>query len=100
MASDTSSDDRAHDIEVALGSNELVIRNRYQVLSFVNDIGIGVLFVVGSLLFLREATSLIGTWFFVFGSVQLLIKPGIRLSRHVHLKRFDTERQRKRIFDE
>jgi hypothetical protein len=70
-----------------VGHEELVIRRRYEVLSTLNDILIGIWFLVGSILFFSEATTYTGTWFFVVGSVELLIRPGIRLARRVHLQR-------------
>ena len=70
-----------------LGSRELVIRRRYEVLSIVNDILIAVWFTVGSVLFFSDALTYTGTWFFVVGSVELLVRPAIRLTRQVHLQR-------------
>ncbi len=78
------------DLDIPLGRDELVIRNRYETLSTANDFLIGVMFVVGSVLFLSESTSTVGTWFFIVGSVQLLIRPSIRLARRVQLQRFDS----------
>lgn len=43
------------------------------------------LFVVGSVLFFREATTPIGTWMFLIGSVFFGLKPTIRLIREIHL---------------
>ena len=86
--------DRNTDIDVPVGRDEIVIRNRYETLSIVNDVLIGVLFVVGSVLFLWESTSIVATWFFIAGSVQFLVRPGIRLARRVHLKRFGAGRDR------
>lgn len=42
-------------------------------------------FIVGSVLFFSESTTVAGTWLFLAGSVQLLVRPVIRLSRRVHL---------------
>lgn len=53
---------------VHIGHDELVIRQRYEVISIINDL-------------------LIGIWF-VIGSVELLIRPTIRLVRRLHLQRF------------
>ncbi|WP_413319101.1 YrhK family protein [Agrococcus sp. 1P02AA] len=83
------------DLEIPVSrSDEIVIRNRYETLSILNDVLIGILFVVGSVLFLSESTSQVGTWFFVVGSAQFLLRPVIRLSRRFHLKRFGPERDR------
>lgn len=70
-----------------IGHEELVIRRRYEVLSIINDILVGLWFLVGSILFFSAETTYVGTWFFVIGSVELLIRPGIRLARRVHLQR-------------
>lgn len=70
-----------------LGHEELVIRRRYEVLSIVNDILVGLWFLVGSILFFSAETTYVGTWFFVIGSVELLIRPVIRFARRVHLQR-------------
>ena len=89
MADSENSQDPT-DLDIPLGRDELVIRNRYETLSTANDFLIGVMFVVGSVLFLSESTSTVGTWFFIVGSVQLLIRPSIRLARRVQLQRFDS----------
>ncbi len=71
-----------------LGREELVIRKRYEALSISNDVLIGLWFLVGSCLFFSETTATAATWLFVVGSVEMLIRPVIRLARHVHLRRF------------
>lgn len=67
--------------------HELVIRQRYETLSIVNDILIGLWFTIGSVLFFWEATTTIGVSLFLVGSVELLVRPAIRLTRRLHLKR-------------
>lgn len=76
-----------HRLVFHIGHGELVIRRRYEVVSILNDLLIGVWFVIGSILFFNEDTSRAGTWLFLIGSIQLLIRPGIRLARSVHLQR-------------
>ncbi len=76
-----------HDLTLRLGSDELRVRGLYETISIVNDVMVALWFVIGSLLFFSESTTTVGTWFFLFGSVQLLIRPVIRLSRRVHLGR-------------
>lgn len=44
-------------------------------------------FVAGSVLFFSESTTTAGTWLFLVGSIQLMIRPLIRLGRRVHLTR-------------
>ncbi|GAA5225642.1 YrhK family protein [Paeniglutamicibacter antarcticus] len=71
-----------------LGHEELVIRQRYETISIVNDLLIGTWFLVGSFLFFSPSTAYAATWLFVFGSVEMLIRPTIRFVRRVHLRRY------------
>ncbi|MGH3308990.1 MAG: YrhK family protein [Streptomyces sp.] len=70
-----------------VGREELVIRQRYELASTANDILIALWFLVGSIMFFSEAWTTPGTWCFVFGSVELMIRPVLRLFRHTHLQR-------------
>lgn len=72
---------------VEFGEHELIIRQRYEVISIVNDILIGLWFVVGSILFFFDSLVYAGTWLFVIGSVEMLVRPTIRLTRRIHLGR-------------
>jgi hypothetical protein len=74
-------------LTLTIGHDELVIRRRYEVLSIINDILVALWFIVGSVLFFSDATTVAGTWCFLAGSVELLIRPLIRLSRAVHVRR-------------
>lgn len=70
-----------------VGHEEIVIRQRYEVASILNDFLIAMWFAVGSVFFLFHNLVLPGTWLFVIGSVQLAIRPTIRLTRRIHLRR-------------
>lgn len=74
-------------ITVTIGHEELVIRRRWEVVSIINDMLIAVWFIIGSVLFFREDTTTTGTWLFLAGSVELLIRPAIRLARRIHIHR-------------
>ncbi|MFE9338882.1 YrhK family protein [Streptomyces sp. NPDC007063] len=74
-------------LTVQIGHEELVIRRRYATASIVNDILIALWFIVGSVMFFSEAWTEPGTWCFLLGSVELLVRPVIRLGRHIHLRR-------------
>lgn len=74
-----------NDLTFTIGREEVVIRGRYETLSIVNDIMVALWFIAGSVLFFSESTTVAGTWLFLVGSVQLLIRPVIRLARRVHL---------------
>ncbi|RZT89024.1 YrhK-like protein [Pseudonocardia sediminis] len=79
--------DAASPITITIGHDELIIRRRYEALSIVNDILIAIWFTIGSILFFSDATTYAGTWLFLAGSIELLIRPVIRLTRQVHLRR-------------
>lgn len=75
------------DLTLRIGPDELRIRGLYETISIVNDVMVALWFIVGSILFFSESTTVVGTWLFLAGSVQLLIRPVIRLGRRVHLGR-------------
>ncbi|GAA1735316.1 YrhK family protein [Brachybacterium phenoliresistens] len=79
-------------IELRLGDRELEISDRYETASIANDVLIGLWFIVGSVLFFSEQLATAGTWLFLIGSVQMTIRPVIRLARRVHLRRLSGER--------
>lgn len=85
----TSSTDPGGDnrMTIRIGADELVIRHKYEVASIANDLLIALWFAIGSILFFSEATTTAGTWLFLLGSVQLMIRPALRLTRRVHLAR-------------
>lgn len=74
-------------LTIRLGRDELVIRRRYENASVVNDILIALWFITGSIMFFSDAWTIPGTWCFLLGSTELLIRPVIRLSRQIHLQR-------------
>ncbi len=75
------------DLHVVAGREKIVVEKRYEVASIVNDFMIGAWFLAGSILFFWQTTMETGTWFFVMGSAQLIIRPAVRLIRHIHMKR-------------
>jgi hypothetical protein len=70
-----------------IGKEELVVRQRYEAASIANDVLIAVWFLIGSIMFFSPDWTTTGTWCFVFGSVELMIRPALRLSRHLHLQK-------------
>ena len=88
MASDPSTPSDPAEMDLHIGREELTIRNRYEVLAIMNDLLIAVFFIVGSALFFSTSTETAGVWLFLLGSIAMLIRPLIQLSRRVHLQRF------------
>lgn len=76
-------------INVSIGNHEIIIGKRYGLIYTVNDILIAIWFIIGSILFFSDKTETVGTWFFLLGSLELLIRPVIRIIRNSHLKRIN-----------
>ncbi len=81
----------APELDLRIGRDEIVIRNRYAAASIANDVLIAVWFVAGSALFFDESTTYLATWFFLIGSVEFLVRPVIRLARMFHVRRLRGE---------
>lgn len=78
---------QARPLTLNLGPEQLVVNRRYEVASMLNDILTGLWFVVGSIFFFYDSMQIPATWLFLIGSIQLLIRPIIRIVRDVHLRR-------------
>ncbi|MGI5348010.1 YrhK family protein [Streptomyces sp. CA-250714] len=70
-----------------IGKEELVVRQRYEAVSIANDVLVAVWFLIGSIMFFSPEWAGPGTWCFVFGSVELMIRPVLRLTRQLHLQK-------------
>ncbi|MFL3649753.1 MAG: YrhK family protein [Pseudoalteromonas sp.] len=57
----------------------MTIQRRYEALGAFNDFLIAVWFLIGSFFFLNDSLIESGTWLFIVGSAQLLIKPVLKL---------------------
>ena len=74
-------------LTLRIGQERLVIQRRYEVISIANDFVIALWFLVGSILFLFHQFERAAIWLFILGSFQFLIRPSIRLVRHIHLRK-------------
>jgi hypothetical protein len=87
---DTDQDpDSGHEggpISITLGDREIVLRQRYELLSIINDILIFVFFTVGSVAFYWHELFNLGVTLFVVGSAMLGVRPIIRFSRRIQLR--------------
>lgn len=85
---DVANEGVAHkDIDIRIGNDEFIIRQRYDALGAFNDLLIAVWFLIGSFFFLNDNLVTDGTWLFILGSAQLLIKPVIKLASLIHINR-------------
>lgn len=74
---------------VDIGSKKVVIQKRYKVLGAVNDLLIAIWFLTGSILFFFDSMMTGGTWLFVAGSLQLLMRPALTLAELIHIRKAD-----------
>ncbi|MBO6198320.1 MAG: YrhK family protein [Psychrobacter sp.] len=70
-----------------IGQRHIIIQRRYEALGALNDLLIAIWFLIGSFFFLNESLTQDGTWLFIVGSAQLIIKPLIKLMSLVHVKK-------------
>lgn len=94
-----SGHEESSDLTIRVGREELIIRRRYEAASIVNDVMIAVWFIVGSAMYFSEELATVGTWCFLAGSIELLIRPLIRLSRLIHLQRLGGRQPREASHD-
>lgn len=75
------------EFDINLKNRHIAIQRRYDFLSTLNDLLIAVWFLIGSFFFLNDALVQSGTWLFIVGSAQLLIKPAIKMTSLIHVER-------------
>lgn len=80
------------EIDFDIGRYEVIIGRRYGFFYTLNDILIAIWFIIGSILFFWDVTEIAGTWLFLIGSVELLIRPLIRITRNSHLQRITSSK--------
>ena len=74
--------------EIEIGKYELFFKKSYKVINSINDFLIGIWFLIGSILFFYDSLKNIGIWLFILGSVQLIIRPTIKLVHDFHLRKY------------
>ncbi len=85
--STASSQSQRARLELDFGQEHVVIQRRYEAVGAFNDFLIAIWFFVGSCLFLYDQWMHIGTWLFIVGSAQFLVKPTLKLISLIHVKR-------------
>jgi len=75
------------ELDIDIGNKHFAIQRRYEAFGAFNDLLIAIWFLIGSFFFLNDALIESGTWLFIVGSAQLLLKPSIKLTGLVHVSR-------------
>ncbi|MEL0658104.1 YrhK family protein [Psychromonas arctica] len=81
-------------MELDLGQKHIITQRRYEALGAINDFFIAVWFLIGSFFFLSDSLVESGTWLFIVGSAQLLIKPVLKLISLIHVKKIHDQKQK------
>ncbi|RXJ86389.1 YrhK family protein [Arcobacter sp. CECT 8985] len=79
--------EKENELDVDIGNRHIVIQRRYEFLVAINDFFIALWFLIGSFFFLYDSLMKSGTWLFIVGSAQFLLKPLIKLISMVHVAR-------------
>jgi len=79
--------DSKNEFDLDIGQRHIVIQRRYEALGALNDLFIAIWFLVGSFFFLNDALVESGTWLFIVGSAQLIIKPLLKLLSLIHVSK-------------
>ena len=74
-------------LKLDLGREHVVVKRRYEAAGALNDLLIAVWFLIGSVFFLSDSLVERGTWLFIVGSAQLLIKPALKLASLIHVSK-------------
>lgn len=75
------------ELDLQLERVELKVTSIYKLLYQINDVVLGLLFLIGSFMFFKDSTMFTGTVLFVIGSVQMLIRPVISIIHDFHLSK-------------
>lgn len=78
-------DDDNPRIHISLGRRTVVLNHRYEALSILNDIFIGIFFTVGSVFFFFSDLQTLAITLFLLGSIDFLLRPVIRLAHRMHV---------------
>ena len=73
------------DVIMEIGDFELYFQNAYSVVSLINDILIGILYLGGSLTNLFNGPQMLGKILYLLGSISLILRPLIQLVRNVYI---------------
>jgi len=84
-------DDDNPRIHISLGRRTVVLNHRYEALSILNDIFIGIFFTAGSVLFFFTDLENWAITLFLLGSIDFLLRPVIRLARRMNVVNPDDE---------
>ncbi|RXJ89020.1 hypothetical protein CRV01_10395 [Arcobacter sp. CECT 8983] len=81
------------ELDLEIGNRYIIIQRRYEFIGAFNDLLIAIWFLIGSIFFLNDSLMESGTWLFIVGSAQFLIKPLIKVASLIHVSGIYKEEQ-------
>ncbi|MBN8203033.1 YrhK family protein [Bacillus sp. NTK034] len=79
--------EQQEDVHIEIGDYEMIIEKRYRVVSFINDLLLGVLYFIGSILFLTDVSQAVSISFFLAGSIMMIIRAGLNILKDLHINK-------------
>ena len=79
--------EQQEDVHIEIGDYEMIIEKRYRLVSFINDLLLGVLYFIGSILFLTDVSQAVSISFFLAGSIMMIIRAGLNILKDLHVKK-------------
>ncbi|TRZ37806.1 hypothetical protein CEQ21_20465 [Niallia circulans] len=86
--------DEDNNLNIAFGSLAIILKDKYQLIYTINDILIGLLFLLGTIFNMLLGWKVLGAVLYICGSILLLIRPVIRTCRLLRVKRLNKEKRR------
>lgn len=86
--------DMEEDIELKSGRFRIYFQNRYTLISLLNDLLVGLVYILGSISSLIGLPSIYGTYFYLAGGVFLILRPLIKIIHNIYIYK-DAEERRK-----
>lgn len=81
-----TSDDQGN-VEVQVGKHIIFFNKNYRYIFIINELLLGIEFVVGSVFFFYESLKTAGIIIFIVGSAQMFLRPVLKIFHAVSLKK-------------
>lgn len=85
--------DMEEDIELKSGRFRVYFQNRYTLISLLNDLLVGLVYILGSISSLIGLPSIYGTYFYLAGGVFLILRPLIKIIHNIYIYKDAEERR-------
>lgn len=77
--------EKKEDVVVKTGHLRFYFQNYYSIISLMNDLLLGFLYIVGALVYLFHGPEIVGNICYLIGAIFLFMRPVIRIIRHIYI---------------